>query len=142
MNANNPRALAELIETMLIQGADVRYGLMGADSWNHDTVREFCRERATNIAQVVLESFYTAIDQTLKTDELSAHSGPRDAVQPYCAECGENAVSKMGSWCRDCDRAANGPSDQDQEDAAESHDLARERDNQDLRDAGRGHLVR
>lgn len=52
------------------------------------------------------------------------------------------AANRTDRLCASCDRIENGPSDQDQEDAAESADLARERGNQELRDAGRGHLVR
>ena len=50
-------------------------------------------------------------------------------------------VSKAAAMNRARDRAENGPSDQEQE-GAEANDLARERENRDLVDAGRGHLVR
>lgn len=50
------------------------------------------------------------------------------------------------SYCENCENegcicAENGPSDQQQEDAAEAHDLAKERFYQEMVDSGRGHLV-
>jgi hypothetical protein len=59
---------------------------------------------------------------------------------PKCS-CGAE-VNDAGELCRSCDLNENGPPDQYWEDRAESADLARERGNQELRDAGRGHLVR
>ena len=70
-----------------------------------------------------------------------------------CTQCGDDFEDKDGrfvarvidadrTFCNRCaDRYYNGPSDQEQEDAAESADYAKQRYEDDLVFAGRGHLI-
>ena len=70
-------------------------------------------------------------------------------MKEICHKCQENEAVKDVSlepyfsvmWCQECYDNYDGPSDQEQEDAAESADYAKQRCEDDLVFAGRGHLI-
>ncbi len=68
----DPQTMAQLIYEVLM----TREGML--------ITPEVAKERANNLAQVLLSALYLGRQDALS--DLSAHSGPRDSL---CADCGE-----------------------------------------------------